>query len=73
METEISILHELQKITNKTKVIVAQRVSSVQNADEIIILQEGAITERGTHQELLDQDGYYAEIYRISQLSKEVE
>jgi ATP-binding cassette subfamily B protein len=73
METEVSILKELQKIQNKTKVIVAQRVTSVQDADEIIILQEGAITERGTHEELLEKDGYYAEIYRISRLQKEVE
>ncbi len=73
VETEISILQELRSITHKTKFIVAQRVTSVQDADEIIILQEGAITERGTHQELLEKDGYYAEIYRISHLEKEVE
>ena len=72
METEVSILKELQKIKNKTKVIVAQRVTSVQDADEIIILQEGAITERGTHEQLLEKDGYYAEVHRISCLQKEV-
>ena len=73
METEVTILHELRKITNKSKVIVAQRVSSVQDADEIIILQEGKITERGKHEELLALDGYYAEIYRIAHQDEEVE
>ena len=73
METEVTILQELRKITNKSKIIVAQRVTSVMDADEIIILQEGAITERGTHEELLEKDGYYAEIYRISKQNEEVE
>ena len=73
METEVSILAELRKITKKSKVIVAQRISSVTDADEIIILQNGAITERGTHEELLEKDGYYAEIYRISRQNEEVE
>ena len=73
METEVSILKELQMIRNKIKVIVAQRVTSVQNADEIIILQEGQITERGTHEQLLEKDGYYAEVFRISRLQKEVD
>ena len=73
METEVTILQELRKITNKSKIIVAQRVTSVMDADEIIILQEGAVTERGTHEELLEKNGYYAEIYRISKQNEEVE
>ncbi len=73
METELSILKELRKITHRTKLIVAQRVSSVQDADEIIILQNGAITERGTHEQLLEKDGYYAGIYRIAHQETEVE
>ncbi len=73
METEVSILQELRKITNKAKVIVAQRITSVMDADEIIILQEGKITERGKHEELLEKDGYYAEIYRIAHQDEEVE
>ncbi len=67
METEANILHELRKITSKTKIIVAQRITSAMDADEIVILQHGAITERGTHEQLLEKDGYYAEIFRISQ------
>lgn len=73
METELSILKELRKITHRTKLIVAQRVSSVQDADEIVILQNGAITERGTHDELIALDGYYAQIYRIAHQETEVE
>ena len=72
METEVSILQELRKINNKSKIIVAQRVTSVQEADEIIILQEGKITERGKHEELLALNGYYAEIYRIAHQDEEV-
>ncbi len=73
METEVSILQELRKITNKTKIIVAQRITSVQDADEIIILQQGKITERGKHEELLALNGYYTEIYRIAHQDEEVE
>lgn len=73
METEVSILQELRKITNKTKIIVAQRITSVQEADEIIILQQGKITERGKHEELLELNGYYTEIYRIAHQNEEVE
>ncbi len=72
METEANILHELRKITNKTKIIVAQRITSAMDADEIVILQHGVITERGTHAQLIEKNGYYAEIYRISQ-NEEVE
>ncbi len=71
METEVNILAELRKINKKIKIIVAQRISSVTDADEIIILQEGRITERGTHDDLLQKDGYYAEIYRISHQGEE--
>lgn len=73
METEAGILHELRKIKNRTKIIVAQRITSVMDADQIIILQNGTITECGTHAELLAQDGYYAEIYRIAHQDKEVQ
>lgn len=58
METE----HLIQKSLNQveaTKIIIAHRVSAVRNADEIIILEDGRIVERGTHHTLLQEQGYY--------------
>ncbi len=49
----------------RTTFIIAQRLNSVQDADQILVLQNGEITERGTHDELLALDGHYAEIYHL--------
>ena len=69
-ETEEEILNNLFKISkNKTTIIVSHRISSVKNADKIIILEGGEIVQRGTHQELLAQQGYYKELY-LKQLSE---
>ncbi len=62
METE----HEIQKALNEveaTKIIIAHRISAVKNADEIIILEDGKIAERGTHETLLKNKGYYYKTY----------
>ncbi len=72
LETEYYIQHQLAKRTSTngkkpTTLIVAQRISSVKNADIIFILQDGRITEQGTHKELLQKQGYYYHIYRIQQ------
>ncbi len=64
METEKYIQQQLRELPYAcTKVIIAQRISSVKDADQILILREGKIAERGTHQELLKQRGYYWETY----------
>ncbi|SDL76982.1 ATP-binding cassette, subfamily B [Salinimicrobium catena] len=69
-ETEEEILGNLFKISrNKTTIIVSHRISSIKNADKIIILEGGKIVQQGTHQELLSTDGYYKELY-LKQLSE---
>jgi len=63
METEYRIQHEIEKFEKMTKIIIAHRISSVKNADEIIILDKGRIVERGTHRELLELKGQYYQTY----------
>lgn len=66
METEQYIQDQLRHLEFPcTKIIIAQRVSSVQDADEIIIMDEGRITERGTHQELIAKNGFYHHIWAL--------
>jgi subfamily B ATP-binding cassette protein MsbA len=55
---------------NRTTLVIAHRLSTVENADEIIVLDEGRVVESGTHRELLDKGGHYAALYRM-QFSEE--
>ena len=65
METEYLIQQELKEVLkNCTTFIIAHRISSVKNADLILVLDGGRIAERGTHQQLLDKKGIY---YRMVQ------
>lgn len=69
-ETEETILNNLLTYCkDKTTLIVSHRVSSAKNADEIIILENGKIIEKGTHNELLEHNGYYKDLY-VKQLSE---
>ena len=65
-ETEILIQQSLEKMKNiGTMLVVAHRLSTIQHADNIIVLQNGEIIEQGNHQQLLQQHGYYYKLYQI--------
>lgn len=69
-ETEEQILNNLLEFTkDKTTIIVSHRVSSAKNADKIIILEDGKIIQQGSHNQLVNQEGYYRELY-YKQLSE---
>jgi ATP-binding cassette subfamily B protein len=69
-ETEETILNNLFEICkDKTTIIVSHRVSSAKNANKIIILEDGKIIQQGTHNQLLNEEGYYASLY-LKQLSE---
>ena len=70
-KTDSKLREELAKQTaGKTVIIVAQRISTILNADQIIVLEEGKIVGKGTHKELMNNCEQYKEI-AMSQLSKE--
>jgi len=74
METEKYIQGQLRNLDFPcTKLIVGQRISSVKDADQIIVLDQGKIVEHGTHSELLKKNGYYREIFNIQNSGMDVE
>ncbi|MBC8757330.1 ABC transporter ATP-binding protein [Kordia sp. YSTF-M3] len=69
-ETEEEILTNIQRITeNKTTIIVSHRISSAKNADKIIVLDDGRIIQNGSYDDLIEEDGYFKELY-LKQLSE---
>jgi ATP-binding cassette subfamily B protein len=73
-QTEEKILAGLRGVMRgRTTVLISHRTSTVQNADQIVVLRDGCIIERGTHDELLARHGYYADLYRKQLLEEELE
>lgn len=63
-KTEEEILHNLNRIMDgKTSIIIAHRISTIKNADHILVMDDGKIVEQGTHSELLQMEGEYASLY----------
>jgi ATP-binding cassette subfamily B protein len=73
-DTEERILKGLSKVRkNRTTIIIAHRISAVKDADQIIALDDGRIVQRGTHEQLIQQDGLYKELYEMQKLEEELE
>jgi ATP-binding cassette subfamily B protein len=71
--TEEQILRGLKDVMrDRTSILISHRVSTVKDADEIVVLDGGQIVERGTHAQLLERDGYYAELHRRQLLEEEL-
>jgi ABC-type multidrug transport system fused ATPase/permease subunit len=64
--TELVIIEALDRLmVGRTTFIIAHRLSTIRRADQILVLDEGRVLERGTHAELVNRGGLYAELYRI--------
>jgi ATP-binding cassette subfamily B multidrug efflux pump len=73
-QTEEKILGRLRDVMHgRTTILIAHRTSTVRDADQIVVLKDGGILERGTHDELLSRGGYYSDLYQKQLLEEELE
>jgi ATP-binding cassette, subfamily B, multidrug efflux pump len=71
--TEEEILHRLRGVMReRTSIIVSHRISTVRDADQILVLDNGRIVERGQHDDLVRRDGVYAALYQKQLLEEEL-
>jgi ATP-binding cassette subfamily B protein len=65
-ETEMLIQRSLDRLTaDRTTLVIAHRLSTVKDADQIVVLDDGKVVERGTHEDLLEEDGLYANLWAV--------
>ena len=65
-ETEALIQNAIEKLMKgRTAIVIAHRLSTIQEADKIIVIDKGEVKEEGTHEQLLEKDGFYANLYRM--------
>ncbi len=73
-QTEAAIMKKLQPVmAERTTLFVSHRISTLRYSDEIVVIENGRITQRGSHEELIRQPGYYAELNTIQQLQQKLE
>lgn len=71
-KTMMKIIHNLgSALVGRTAIIISHRISSVMDADEILVLDEGFMAQKGSHEELIEKEGLYKQLYEIQNLSEE--
>ena len=73
-QTEAALMKKLQPVLRKrTTLFISHRISTLRYADEIVVIEEGRITQRGTHADLVTQPGYYAQLNALQQIQRDME